>query len=204
MVNIPPKNGNTNIKLTSPMLLDSQLNHLQCVQFYCSFQVLLEEFSKVFGTQEQRKGETQHELRTDSQLSQHLESSFLKQRFQSISFSWHRTLILLLGTIYSSFLPKHRGRNHYFCVRGKHLQINSSITLVPSRREVLTVVGRIRNLYLLAVEYLLSCENSKYYLSLKFNTVLLPETTLYSVCLGLPSPQADGVSYTGTSSGIYI
>lgn len=39
---------------------------------------------------------------------------------------------------------------------------------------------RFINLYLLAVEYLLSCENSKYYLSLKFNTVLLPETTLYS------------------------
>lgn len=32
-------------------------------------QVLLEEFSRVFGMREEGKGETQHELQTDSQLS---------------------------------------------------------------------------------------------------------------------------------------
>lgn len=59
-------------------------------------------------------------------------------------------------------------------------------------------------MHLLAVEYLLSCENSKYYLSLKCNKVLLPETILYSSLPQPPNHQADRVSYTGTSSGIYI
>lgn len=70
-VKIPPKKGNTKIKTNlSQTLLESQLitySEYNSIAFL--FQVLLEEFSRLFGMREQGKGETQHELQTDSQLS---------------------------------------------------------------------------------------------------------------------------------------
>lgn len=93
------------------------------------------------------------------------------------------TITLLHVDMLFQFSAKTLGPKQLFFVCEKHLQIlalNSSMPLAPAGAQQKGSFRQDYKFVLVSCRILAFCENSKYYLSLKFNTVLLPETTLYS------------------------